>query len=160
LAHGAAGYWLLAIGYWLLADDGWRLAAGADDSARPLVLDQPVEQAAQRGLLVGAEAVGDLLVALLDQRHRALPGRAAGLGQREHHAAAVARMVPLVDQALGDQRLRGAAGLALVQVGLLRQVIDRQRLAAADAGQPSAIAHRQVGLARAGRLASKAPPSC
>jgi hypothetical protein len=80
-------------------------------------------------------------------------GAAPGGRERQHHAACIVLAPVLADQALLHQRLRGAAGLALVQVGLLGRFTHRQRCEAAHHGEAARIAERARGRLETARLA-------
>src|SRR4051812_38297229 len=92
-----------------------RIAAGASR-----MLDEAIQKLAELPHFGGIETADDLGVAAFDHLHHTLPD-ALSLGrEREHDASAIGGARLLAHQPLVDQRLRGATGLALVQVGPLR----------------------------------------
>src|SRR5438105_13429338 len=127
-----------------------RLYAGVGRAAGGF--DEAIQELAELLDLGGVEAGDDLGVAAFDHEHHALPDPFALGCKREHHAAAVDGTGFLADQALLDQRLRGATGLALVRVGALRQVVDGQRAEGADGSEASAFAERNARAGLVGLL--------
>jgi len=89
------------------------------------VFDEAVEQHAELLDLRGGETGDDLGVPTFDHEHHSLPDAFALGRQGENHAADVRGTGLLAHQSLIDQGLRSAAGLTLVQVGPLREVVDR-----------------------------------
>jgi hypothetical protein len=91
------------------------------------VFDEAVEELAEQGLFLAAEATENLFVAAGHEFHRGFQAFGAHCREAQEHAAAVARVVHLLDQALRRPALGATAGLALVQVGVLRKFVDGQR---------------------------------
>lgn len=112
------------------------------DRVRDDLVEQPLECLA---FAVG-QACEQAVVPLAHDRHDLAMQRAAVGGQRDQHDPAILLACAAFEQPLAQQRLGCAARLALVEIGVARQIHDRERAEGADGGDHARLGQRDVEL--------------